>query len=157
MEQAYTRGTRKLVHAKNAKSWQDYVCPKCLVRLAIGMDWVAVFLAAAGVRPHPDYPLDGIDVLNDDRPRNLYWRMKYREQRAVRSGVWKYLAVEGNEFLYDLSLDSRERSDRKNRDPERFRELKAAYSEWEASLPPIPEDATVHLVYTPKTMAQSSG
>lgn len=126
-------------------------------RLAIGMDWVAVFLAAAGVSPHPDYPLDGIDVLNDDRPRNLYWRMKYRDQRAVRSGVWKYLSIEGNEFLYDLSQDSRERADRKLRDPERFRELKAAYSKWDASLPPIPEDATVTLVYTPKTMAQSSG
>lgn len=126
-------------------------------RLAIGMDWVAVFLAAAGVCPHPDYPLDGVDILSDDRPRNLYWRMKHRDQRAARAGAWKYLSIEGNEFLYDLSQDSRERADRKLRDPERFRELKAAYSEWEASLPPIPEDAMVHLVYTPKTMAHPSG
>jgi hypothetical protein len=83
--------------------------------------------------------------------------MKYRSQRAARSGVWKYLSIEGNEFLYDLSQDSRERANRRHRDPERFRELKAAYSEWEAGLPPTPEDATVDLVYTSKTMAQSSG
>ena len=45
----------------------------------------------------------------------------------------------------------------KYRDPERLHELKAASSEWEAGLPPIPEDAKVELVYTPETMAKSSG
>src|SRR5688572_20868495 len=32
-------------------------------QLAITMDWVATFLEAAGVAPHPDYPLDGISLL----------------------------------------------------------------------------------------------
>jgi arylsulfatase A-like enzyme len=126
-------------------------------RLAIGMDWTATFIAAAGVSPHPDYPLDGIDVLNDDRTRNLYWRMKYRNQKAVRSGNWKYLSIEDNEFLYDLSLDPRERANMRLREPTRFEELQAAYAEWDASLPPIPEDATYALVYGPETMASSSG
>ena len=31
-------------------------------QLAIGMDWTATFLAAAGISAHPDYPLDGIDL-----------------------------------------------------------------------------------------------
>src|SRR5689334_19094178 len=35
-------------------------------RLAIGMDWMATFLAAAKVAPHPDYPLDGIDLFGGE-------------------------------------------------------------------------------------------
>jgi len=125
-------------------------------RLAITMDWVATFLSAAGASAHPDYPLDGIDLLGTECERNLYWRMKYRDQKAMRSGTWKYLSIEGNEFLFDLSRDSRERADKKHLEPERFEELRATYAEWDASLPPIPEDAKVQLVSSPETMAQPS-
>jgi arylsulfatase A-like enzyme len=120
------------------------------------MDWTATFLNAAGVAPHPDYPLDGIDLLTNEKPRNLYWRMKFREQKAVRSGTWKYLSIEGNEFLYDLSNDARERANIKYREPARFEELKADYIKWEASVPPIPPDAKVSLVYGPAEMAKPS-
>jgi len=126
-------------------------------RLAIGMDWMATFLAAANVAPHPDYPLDGVDLFGDEVERNLYWRMIYRNQKAVRSGVWKYLSIEGNEFLYDLSRDSRERANMRYREPEKFEELRKAYAEWDASMPPRPEDAEVHLEYTGATMAKSDG
>ena len=125
-------------------------------RLAITMDWSATFLAAAGVAAHADYPLDGIDLLGEDKPRNLYWRMKFREQKAVRSGNWKYLAIEGNEFLFDLSRDPRERANMRYREPARFETLKADYSAWAASMPPIPEDAKVSLVYGPADMAKPS-
>lgn len=126
-------------------------------RLAIGMDWTATFLAAAGVAPHPRYPLDGIDLFGEEVERNLYWRMKFREQKAVRSGVWKYLSIEGNEFLYDLSRDSRERANMRYREPEKLEELRAAYFEWDRRLGPIPEDATFDVVYTEKTMARPAG
>jgi arylsulfatase A-like enzyme len=125
-------------------------------QLAITMDWVATFLSAADVSPHPDYPLDGIDLLNDARDRNLYWRMKFRDQKAVRSGSWKYLSIDGNEFLFDLSRDARERANMKLREPERFETLRAAYAAWDAGLPPIPNDARFSLVYGPETMAQPS-
>lgn len=126
-------------------------------RLAIGMDWTATFIAAAGVSAHPEYPLDGIDLFGDEVERNLYWRMLYRNQKAVRSGVWKYLSIEGNEFLYDLSRDERERANMRYREPEKFAELRKAYAEWHASMPPRPEDAEVHLEYTKATMAKSDG
>ena len=113
--------------------------------------------AAAGVEPHPDYPLDGIDLFGEEVERNLYWRMKYRSQKAVRSGVWKYLSIEGNEFLYDLSRDSRERANMRYREPQKFVELRDAYLEWDRSLPPVPEDAMYTVVYTEETMAKSSG
>jgi arylsulfatase A-like enzyme len=125
-------------------------------RLLITMDWVATFLEAAGVSPHPDYPLDGIGLLGEGTERNLFWRMKYRDQKAMRSGRWKYLSIEGNEFLFDLSGDARERADVKYREPERFARLKDAYAAWDASLPPIPDDARVSLIYGPADMAQPS-
>ena len=117
-------------------------------RLAIGMDWTATFLAAAGVSAHPDYPLDGIDLFGEQVERNLYWRMVYRNQKAVRSGVWKYLSIDGAEFLFDLSRDERERANMRYREPKKFEELRRAYFEWDASMPPRPEDAAVALEYT---------
>jgi arylsulfatase A-like enzyme len=126
-------------------------------RLAIGMDWMATFLAAAGVPAHPDYPLDGIDLFGDKVERNLYWRMVYRNQKAVRSGVWKYLSIDGAEFLFDLSRDERERANMRYREPAKFEELRRAYLEWDASMPPRPPDASVSLVYSPETMAKSDG
>jgi len=126
-------------------------------RLVIGMDWMPTFLAAAQVSPDPDYPLDGIDVFGEEVARNLYWRMKYRNQKAVRSGAWKYLSIEGNEFLYDLTRDSRERANMRYREPETFAELRDAYFEWDRSMLPIAEDAMHYHVYTEETMAKSSG
>jgi len=126
-------------------------------RLAIGMDWMATFLAAAGVEPHPDYPLDGIDLFGPPVERNLYWRMVYRNQKAVRSGRWKYLSIDGAEFLFDLSRDPRERANMRYREPEKFRELRRAFFEWEESMPPRPPDARAELVYTAETMAKSDG
>lgn len=126
-------------------------------RLAMGMDWTPTFLAAAGVSPHPDYPLDGVDLFGPEVQRNLYWRMLYRNQKAARSGVWKYLAIDGAEFLYDISRDERERANMRYREPDRFKALRAAYIEWDATMPAVPEDAAYELVYRDDTMARSSG
>lgn len=126
-------------------------------RLAIGMDWMPTFLAAAGVSAHPDYPLDGIDLFGEAVERNLYWRMVYRNQKAVRSGVWKYLSIDGAEFLFDLSRDERERANMRYREPKKFEELRRACFEWDASMPPRPKDASIALEYTAATMAKSDG
>lgn len=126
-------------------------------RLAIGMDWLPTFLTAAGAPAHPSYPLDGIDLLGKRVERNLYWRMVYRNQKAVRSGVWKYLSIDGAEFLFDLSRDQRERANMRYREPETFETLRRAYLEWDASMPERPHDAAVTLGYTAATMAKSDG
>jgi arylsulfatase A-like enzyme len=130
---------------------------------AITMDWTATMLEAAGVAPHRDYPLDGISllpVLDDPAApiaRDLYWRMKFRGQKALRSGDWKYLALDGDEFLFDLSKDQRERANLARRDPARLADLRARYAAWEATLPPIPPEATVSIPYTKADLAQPSG
>ena len=126
-------------------------------RLAIGMDWLPTFLAVAEASPDPAYPMDGIDLFGEEINRNLYWRMVFRDQKAVRSGSWKYLSIEGNEFLFDLSRDSRERANMRYREPAKFQELREAFEAWSASMPPVPEDASYGVVYTDKTMARSNG
>jgi arylsulfatase A-like enzyme len=126
------------------------------------MDWVATFLEAAGVSPHADYPLDGISLLKPIQSplqcleRDLFWRMKFRSQKAVRSGPWKWLSLEGNEFLYDLARDPRERANRALREAERFAEMRARYAAWEKTVPPIPPDALVSLIGTPAELAKPS-
>jgi arylsulfatase A-like enzyme len=122
-------------------------------QIAITMDWVPTFLAIAGVAAHPDYPLDGMDlrpVLT--RPeatvyRALFWRMKHRDQRAIRAGSWKYLAIDGHEYLFDLAQDNRERANLARRYPDRLAAARARYAAWAASMPPAPSDAAVSLVY----------
>lgn len=128
-------------------------------QMAITMDWVATFLAATEVAPHPDYPLDGMNLLNllhdpsTVTQRELFWRMKHRTQRAMRAGAWKYLSLDGDEFLFDLARDSRERANLAKRYPERLIELRERYAAWAATMPEIPDEARVSLVYGKSDMA----
>ncbi len=135
---------------------------KTSAQLAITMDWVATFLDAAGVASHPEYPLDGISLLgNLEAPervvaRELFWRMKFRDQKAMRSGAWKWLSIEGNEYLFDLAKDQRERANLIKRFPEKLADLRKRYMAWQSSMPPIPEDARVSFIGGPADMAQPS-
>jgi arylsulfatase A-like enzyme len=125
-------------------------------QLAITMDWVATFLDAADVAPHPDYPLDGVSLLKETPGRELFWRMKFRDQKAMRSAQWKWLSIEGNEYLFDLSRDQREQANLAKREVEKFREMRTRYAAWERALPPIPEDAKVSLAYGPADLPRPS-
>jgi len=103
------------------------------------MDWLPTLLAAAGGRPDPAYPTDGLDIraalqgqaLPD---RTLYWRFKKHDQKAVRHGRMKYLSMGGNEFLFDVVADPLERANLKARDPETFAALKQAFADWNAGM-----------------------
>ncbi|HZY17780.1 MAG TPA: sulfatase-like hydrolase/transferase [Ramlibacter sp.] len=122
------------------------------------MDWSATVLDAAGVAAHPEHPLDGVSLLPVLRDpahrfaRTLYWRMKHRDQRALRDGDWKYLQVDGHEYLFDLSRDERERANLGRHDPARLAAMRADWEAWNASMPPIPADAAVNLGYSQKDM-----
>jgi len=124
------------------------------------MDWSATLLDAAGVGADAAYPLDGVSlmpVLRDAGrtfPRPLHWRMNHRGQRALRDGNWKYLRVDGHDYLFDIHADERERANLAPREPERLETLRAAWEAWNATLPPIPPDATVSLGYSAKDMPQ---
>ncbi|MCL4738049.1 MAG: sulfatase-like hydrolase/transferase [Sinobacteraceae bacterium] len=123
------------------------------------MDWSATMLAAAGVAPHLDYPLDGVSLLpvlegGPSFSRPLYWRMNHRGQRALRDGRWKYLRVDGIDYLFDVEADERERANQAGRDPDRLARMRAQWESWDATMPPIPEDAAVSLGYSSKDMPQ---
>ena len=124
------------------------------------MDWSATMLDAAGVAAHPDYPLDGVSLLpvladaaqRFERP--LFWRMNHRGQRAYRDGDWKYLRVDGHDYLFNLPQDERERANLAAREPDRLAAMRDAWEQWHASMPAIPADATISVGYGAKDMPQ---
>ena len=112
---------------------------------AITMDWVATFLDIAKVSSDKNYPLDGrslLKVMQSPKAtfkRELFWKMLYRNQKALRAGDWKYLSVEGDEFLFNLAKDPRERANHGKRDPKRLAALRDKVLAWEAALPQHPD------------------
>ena len=52
--------------------------------------------------------------------------------------------------------DQRERANVAKRNPDKLRFLKQKYQAWEASLPPLPQDAKVSFIGGPADMAQPS-
>ncbi len=131
------------------------------------MDWSATMLDAAGILPgsagmpaDPDYPLDGVSLLPVLRDpahrfrRPMHWRMNHRGQRALRDGDWKYLQVDGNDYLFNIAADERERANRARREGARLAAMREAWQAWEATMPPIPADATISVGYSAKDMPQ---
>ncbi len=124
------------------------------------MDWSVTLLDAAGAATHPDYPPDGVSLLPVLRDashhfhRPLHWRMNHRGQRALRDGDWKYLMVDGNEYLFNIPADERERANHARLEPARLDAMRAAWQAWDATMPAIPADATVSLGYSCQDMPQ---
>ncbi|RYF38679.1 MAG: twin-arginine translocation pathway signal protein [Comamonadaceae bacterium] len=124
------------------------------------MDWSATLLDAAGAQADPDHPLDGVSllpVLRDPAhtfPRPLHWRMNHRGQRALREGDWKYLRVDGHDYLFNIPADARERANHATREPKRLAAMRDAWEAWNATMPAIPQDATVSLGYGARDMPQ---
>jgi len=129
-------------------------------QLCMTMDWSATMLDAAGVKADAAYPLDGVSlmpVLKDATHtfrRPLHWRMNHRGQEAMRDGDWKYLKVDGNEYLFNIPADERERANLGKKEPQRLEAMRAQWQAWNATMPGIPEDATVSLGYSVKDMPQ---
>jgi arylsulfatase A-like enzyme len=121
------------------------------------MDWTATVLDIAGVEPA--LPLDGVSLQAHLRggpafERPMHWRMKHRGQRALRRGRWKYLQVDGHEYLFDIDADERERANLAPREPARLAAMRDDWLAWNATMPPVPEDAGVSLGYSAKDMPQ---
>ena len=124
------------------------------------MDWSATMVELAGAQADAAHPFDGVSmtpVLRDakhqfDRP--LYWRMNHRGQRALRMGDYKYLRVDGHDYLFNIPADERERANLAKHQPEKLQALRAAWEAWDATVPAIPEDAAVSLGYSKADMPQ---
>jgi arylsulfatase A-like enzyme len=142
--------------------WPARIRPAHTATPAITMDWAATMLAAAEVEPDPAHPLDGVDLFPlfedpDWNPqRDLHWRMLHRQQRALRSGSWKYLRVDGHDYLFDLARDERERANLARREPARLDELRRRWEAWASTMPGIPADAAASLVFGEADMPRAS-
>ena len=141
--------------------WPAAIAPGVTSRQhCLTMDWTATMLDAAGVAADAEHPLDGVSLLPvlrgevESFARPMHWRMNHRGQRALRDGRWKYLQVDGHEYLFDLDADERERANRGPLEPDRLARLRDDWLRWNETLPPIPADATVSLGYSAKDMPQ---
>ena len=85
--------------------------------------------------------------------RGLFWRMKYRAQHAMRRGKWKYLKIEDNEYLFDLSADERERANRARHEPQTTGGDEGGICRLVRLSSAVPPDADYDLVVTEKEHA----
>ena len=115
-------------------------------RPVIQLDILPTALAAAGVTPQPDWKIEGVNLLpfltgeKSAAPHDaLYWR--FGQQIAIRKGDWKLvkgapLAASGNVAttegaqLYNLAKDIGEKTNLAEKEPEKLKELTAAWNEW---------------------------
>lgn len=118
----------------------------------IQLDISATALAVAGLSIKPEWKLDGVNLLpflqgkNAEAPhRALYWR--FGEQMAIRTGDWKLVRADlatdkqfgdiaKKPMLFNLADDIGEKHDLADRQPEKVKELLAAWQKWNAELLP---------------------
>jgi arylsulfatase A-like enzyme len=150
---------RPLFHHK-ATVWEGGIRVPCILRwpghlpagveshqVGITMDLTATILAACGVTPSRDVPLDGIDLepilagRQGEQVRTLVWRIDRieRKQKALRHGKWK-LVVDGphdvvrHELLFDLENDISERNNVAYEHPDVLADLRQRLDAWEADV-----------------------
>lgn len=106
----------------------------------ITMDWMPTLLAAAGASAAPGFAFDGENLLPAltggaaAHPRKFYWRYKAGAQRALLEGDMKYLRLAGNEFLFNVADDPRERANLRARRKDVFERLKGEWEAWNAAM-----------------------
>lgn len=110
------------------------------------MDFLPTFQKIAGGKYNSnDY--DGIDIsevlVNPEIifERTLFWRFKANSQAAIRKGDYKYLAIGGREYLFNLKEDPHERAQLQTLEPDKFKDLKTAWQDWNAKMLPFPENS----------------
>ena len=131
-------------------------------QVAISMDWLPTFLAAAGRSADPAYPLDGMNLLPQltqgaaPVSRKLFWRYKARMQRAMRDGNFKFLKILDNTFLFNVVEDPIERANLKDRHKEVFRRMQRDWYQWNSTMLPEIAESYTH-GFTGKELADHYG
>ena len=140
------------LHGNKATTWEGGVRVPFLVqwpaRLPAGktydhpviqLDFFPTILAAAGIEATLKNKLDGTNLLphldgtNPQPPHNaLYWR--FGQQMAIRVGDWKLTKARDGGGLFNLATDIGERKDLGAEQPDKFKELTAAYEAWNKEL-----------------------
>ncbi len=114
------------------------------------MDFFPTLTSLVGINEGVPSQLDGINqsaVLLGKTAiieRDIFWRHEGNTQGAIRSGDWKYLTLNGHEFLFNLADDQRERANLSSLYPEKFEQLKQRYQTWEKTMLAYPDDNYSH-------------
>jgi arylsulfatase A-like enzyme len=88
--------------------------------------------------------LDVITGRSPAVPRQIYWRYKAATQAALRDGDYKYVLIGGNEYLFNLAADERERANLARREAAKFEALKAQWNAWNATMLPYPANSVAY-------------
>ena len=135
--------------------WKGHLAEgKTDARPIIQLDVLPTALAAAGVKPQPQWKLDGVNLLPfltgkmSGRPHEaLYWRLG--ENMAIRKGDWKLVKTSERPLqdvdpaifsdlsgaeLYNLANDIGEKKNLAAAHPEKVKELAAAWQRWNTEL-----------------------
>ncbi len=128
--------------------WPGRIAAGATTVPSISMDLYPTLLAAAGIAPAPDEPLDGLDLaplwsgaaaLARER---LHFFVPHRDaQAAIRAQDWKLVHWFGaRSELYDLARDPGEQHDLAAAEPARAQELESELQAWiRASGAALPE------------------
>jgi len=109
------------------------------------MDLAATLASAGGARFPEARPPDGWDLRSGGfSSRPMFWRYKHLDQKAARLGRYKYLSIAGNDFLFDIVADPMERANLKDREPQRFADLRDRWARWNADMLPYRDDTFTH-------------
>ena len=110
----------------------------------VQLDVMPTCVAAAGGTIDSAWKLDGVNLLpyltgeNEERPhQTLYWRID--GMWAIRHGDMKLVQGRANSSppeLFDLANDIGEQSNLAARQPEKVKELKAMWDDWNAQMAP---------------------
>ena len=106
----------------------------------IALDILPTAVAAGGGKPPAEAKLDGVNLMpyvtgkNKAAPHDaLYWR--FGQPAAIRKGDWKLLRQLDDKWqLYNLAADPGESKDLAAANPEKAKELQAAWEAWNAQL-----------------------
>jgi arylsulfatase A-like enzyme len=135
--------------------WKGHIPPGQVDdRPVIQLDILPTALAAAGVEIKPEWKLDGVNLLpyltgaKAHPPHEaLYWR--FGGQMAIRKGDWKLVKGPGGSAgpaalrgaattagaeLFNLTRDIGEKNNLAAKEPEKVKELAAAWNAWNAEL-----------------------
>ncbi len=102
------------------------------------LEIVPTILKVVGVRPPQDLVLDGYDmmpVLTDQAPSprtSMFWQR--RRDKAARVGHWKWVDSQRGGGLFDLSNDIGERHDLSKERPEKLKEVKTQFTQWQKEM-----------------------
>lgn len=114
----------------------------------ITLDFSRSIVRAAGTKPPPNRPFDGIDILRaieSNQPvqkRTLFWRARrgQRTRKAVRDGFLKYIQLQDGdnieEYLFDLEHDPAEKNNLFTERKEDVQKLKILLKNWEQEVNP---------------------